>query len=136
LPHWTNSTLERSKGGFTLKETELNIRVAFFACLLTGFIGISGCNSDPAPTATEPQAPGQMAKSEQETLEYLIEMLHRKENLKKNAQAARNLGQMGAIAESAIPELRKAIEETKDDKVRSDAEAAIKAIEEAVAASK
>ena len=114
----------------------MNIRVAFFACLLAGCLGISGCGGDPVPTATEPQAPGQMAKTDQEKLDYLIEMLHRKNSLKKNAQAARQLGQMGAFAEPAIPELREAIKETTDEKVRTDAEAAIKAIEEAVAASK
>lgn len=77
-----------------------------------------------------------MAKTDQEKLDYLIEMLHRKENLKKNAQAARQLGQMGAFAEPAIPELQKAIKETKDDQVRSDSEAAIKAIEAALATAK
>ncbi|MEZ6077568.1 MAG: hypothetical protein R3C56_18455 [Pirellulaceae bacterium] len=77
-----------------------------------------------------------MARTDQQILDHLIEMLHRKNSLKKNAQAARQLGQMGAFAEPAIPELREAIKETTDEKVRTDAEAAIKAIEEAVAASK
>jgi hypothetical protein len=77
-----------------------------------------------------------MARTDQEILDHLIEMLRRKNSLKKNAQAARQLGQMGAFAEPAIPELREAIKETSDEKVRTDAEAAIKAIEEAVAAPK
>ena len=89
------------------------MRIAFSACLLAGCLAISGCGGDPAPTATEPQSPDQMARTDQEVLEHLIEMLHRKNSLKKNAQAARQLGQMGAFAEPAIPELQKEIEDRK-----------------------
>ena len=77
-----------------------------------------------------------MARTDQEKMDHLLEMLHRKESLKKNAQAARQLGQMGAFAEPAIPSLQKAIKQTKDDKVRSDAQAAIKEIESAMATAK
>ncbi|QDS88857.1 hypothetical protein EC9_30520 [Rosistilla ulvae] len=110
------------------------MRVVVWVALAIGSLGIMGCGGDPEPTATEPQAPGQMAKSDDQKKEYLIEMLHRKNSLKKNAQAARELGRMGAFAKGAIPELQKAIEETSDEKVRSDAKSAIQAIETATAA--
>ncbi|TWU10387.1 hypothetical protein Pla52o_56690 [Novipirellula galeiformis] len=108
------------------------LRVVFSACLLATCLGMMGCGSDPVPTATAPQAEGQMAKTDQEKMDYLIEMLHRKNSVKKNAQAARALGQMGAFAEPAIAELKKAVEQTSDDKVRSDAQAAIQEIETAL----
>lgn len=110
------------------------LRVIFSAWLVAACLAFAGCSGDPVPTATAPQAATQMAKSDQQRLDYLIEMLHRKESLKKNAQAARNLGQMGAFAAPAIPELRKAVEQSPDEKVRSDAKDAIKAIEDAVGA--
>lgn len=109
------------------------LRVIFSTWLLAACLGFMGCSGDRVPTATEPQAPGQMAKTDQEKMDYLIEMLHRKNSLKKNAQAARALGRMGAFAEPAIPELRQAAKQTSDQKVRSDAEAAIKEIENALA---
>ncbi len=112
------------------------LRVVFSAWLLAACLGITGCSGDPVPTATAPQAPTQMKKTDEQKMDYLIEMLHRKANLKKNAQAARELGRMGAVAEPAIPELRKAVEQTSDEKVRSDAEDAIKEIEDALAAAK
>ncbi|QDS92904.1 hypothetical protein FF011L_16580 [Roseimaritima multifibrata] len=107
------------------------LRSVFSILLLVSTLSIMGCGGDPEPTATEPQSPSQMAKTDDQKIEYLIEMLHRKNSLKKNAQAARSLGNMGAAAESAIPELQKAIKTTKDDKVRTDSEAAIKAIQAA-----
>lgn len=112
------------------------LRAVFSVCLLASCFCLVGCGGDPKPTATEPQAPGQMAKTDAEKMTYLIEMLHRKENLKKNAQAARELGRMGAFAEPAIPELQKAIKTSSDEKVRADAQAAIQEIEAAVAAAK
>lgn len=111
----------------------LMLRVIFSAVSLAACLGIAGCSGDPEPTATAPQAPTQMAKTDEQKMDYLIEMLHRKNSLKKNAQAARELGRMGAFAEPAIPELERAVEETSDDKVRSDAENAIQEIEGALA---
>ena len=112
------------------------LRVVFSAWLLAACLGITGCSRDPVPTATEPQSSTQMAKTDEQKMDYLIEMLHRKENVKKNAQAARELGRMGAFAEPALPELRKAVEQTSDEKVRTDAQEAIKQIESALAAAK
>ncbi|QDV68670.1 hypothetical protein Poly24_23820 [Rosistilla carotiformis] len=109
------------------------LRIVLLSVLFSGGLSLVGCGGDPEPTATEPQAPGQMAKSDEEKMEYLIEMLHRKNSEKKNAQAARELGRMGAFAKGAIPELEKAIQQTSDDKVRSDAQAAIQEIETAAA---
>lgn len=109
------------------------LRVFFSVWLLAVCLGIAGCSGDRVPTATAPQAATQMAKTDEQKMEYLIEMLHRKQNLKKNAQAARELGRMGAVAAPAIPELRKAVEQTSDEKVRSDAKNAIAEIEKAVA---
>ena len=43
------------------------LRVVFSICLLASCLCLVGCGSDPEPTATEPQAPGQMAKSDEET---------------------------------------------------------------------
>ncbi|QDV12293.1 hypothetical protein CA51_21750 [Rosistilla oblonga] len=109
------------------------LRVVLLSAFVFAGFGIVGCGGDPEPTATEPQAPGQMAKSDDQKMEYLIEMLHRKNSEKKNAQAARELGRMGAFAKDAIPELQKAVQQTSDDKVRTDAQAAIKEIETAAA---
>ncbi len=128
--------MEPPKSEAQIKESKLNLRVIFSVCLLSGCLAISGCGGDPVPTATEPQAPEQMAKTDQEKMDYLLLMLHRPESLKKNAQAARQLGLMGAFAEPALPELRRAVKESKDEKVRTDAEAAIKEIEAALAAPK
>lgn len=108
------------------------LRVIFSAWLVAACIAIAGCSGDPVPTATTPQAATQMAKTDEQKMDYLVEMLHRKENLKKNAQAARELGRMGAVAAPVIPELRKAMEQSTDERVRSDAKEAIKAIEDAV----
>ena len=105
-------------------------RIQFSIWLLTACLAMPGCGGDPQPTATEPQAATQMAKTDEQKMEYLIQMLHRENSLKKNAQAARELGRMGAIAEPAIPELRKAIADTPDDRVRADAKAAIDQIEQ------
>lgn len=109
------------------------LRVIYSACLATACLALAGCSGDPVPTATAPQAATQMAKTGEQKMSYLVEMLHRKENLKKNAQAARELGRMGAFAAPAVPELRRAMEQSSDEKVRSDAKDAIKAIEDAVA---
>ncbi|WP_164102152.1 hypothetical protein [Candidatus Laterigemmans baculatus] len=109
------------------------MRSVLWACMWAVFMVLPGCGGDPVPTATEPQAPGQMAKTDEQKMDYLIQMLHRENSLKKNAQAARELGRMGAIAAPAIAELRKAMEGTSDAQVRSDAEAAIKEIESALA---
>lgn len=125
-----------AEGGLTNEETKLILRVALSVCLLSGCLAISGCGGNPKPTATEPQAPGQMAKTDQEKMDYLIQMLHRKGNFKKNAQAARELGRMGAFAEPAIPELQKAIKASSDEKVRADAQAAVEQIEAAMAGAK
>lgn len=92
------------------------------------------CGGDPVPTATEPQAPNQTARTKDQKIDYLIKMLHRKTSENKNAQAAREPVRLGAAAEPFSPELPRAIEQTKAKNGRSDAEVAITGIETALEA--
>ena len=92
-----------------------------------------GCDGGRQPTSTEPQAENQRAKTPDERIDYLIQMIHRKQSAKKNAQAARTLGGIGAPAARAIPELEKVIAENSDPEVKKAAAEAITSIQAAVA---
>lgn len=92
-----------------------------------------GCDGGRQPTSTEPQAENQRAKTTDERVDYLIEMIHRKQSAKKNAQAARTLGGIGAPAARAIPELEKVAAQNSDPEVKKAATEAISSIQAAVA---
>lgn len=95
---------------------------------------LAGCNQDREPTAKGPQPEHQRAKTDDETIDYLIAMLHREDSTKKNGMAARNLATFGVKAERALPDLKKVAQEHPDSGVKLDAEAAVLVIEAAMEA--
>lgn len=91
----------------------------------------TGCAPERVPTATGPQAENQRAKTSEEQVDYLIGSLSAERGAKKNIQACKTLGRIGADAAKAVPELEKVKENSNDPDVRIAAEMAIMDIQAA-----